>query len=212
MRLVERVGDLACAYVRAPGRAAAALRASRVGQRLALEVLHDEEVDLVLPADVVTAQMCGWLSAAIARASRSNRSRSSASLGDVRGQDLDRDRAIEARVAGLVDLAHPARAEGRNHLVVPKPRTAFEGYLCADYRRKRRYTSAYVSDSIGWRFSRSPHCSRRRSPRSGPRSRRPEFRERPTARSGSTPRRHGPLTASPICPACGRPFERGRGR
>ena len=34
-----------------------------------------------------------------------------------RGQHLDRDLAPEPRVPRAVDLAHPARAEGREHLV-----------------------------------------------------------------------------------------------
>jgi len=38
------------------------------------------------------------------------------------GQDLHRDAAAEAGVAGPVDLAHPARAEWRFDLVVPETR------------------------------------------------------------------------------------------
>ena len=33
------------------------------------------------------------------------------------GQDLDRDRAIEACVARFVDLSHPARTERRDYFV-----------------------------------------------------------------------------------------------
>ena len=55
--------------------------------------------------------MCGWVSCEIARASRSKRSRNCGSPASCRGQDLDRDGAIEPRVARLVDLAHAARAE-----------------------------------------------------------------------------------------------------
>jgi hypothetical protein len=39
---------------------------------------------------------------------------------DVGRKDLDRDRAIEARVARFVHLAHAARAEGREDLVGAK--------------------------------------------------------------------------------------------
>ena len=38
-------------------------------------------------------------------------------VGNGRLQDLDRDLAIERRVAGLVDLAHPARADSRRDLI-----------------------------------------------------------------------------------------------
>ena len=56
-------------------------------------------------------QMCGWSSAATARASRSKRARRSGSPATFTRQDLDRDGAIEPRVAGFVDLAHAASAK-----------------------------------------------------------------------------------------------------
>ena len=52
-------------------------------------------------------------------------------------QDLDRDRAIEPRVARPVDLAHAAGAEGRDDLVRAEARAGGEGqgfamdYMCA---------------------------------------------------------------------------------
>ena len=36
------------------------------------------------------------------------------------GQDLQRDLAVELRVSGLPDLAHPALAEEGGHVVVPE--------------------------------------------------------------------------------------------
>src|SRR5262245_37235759 len=51
-------------------------------------------------------------------------------------QDLDRDAAIEPRVARLVDLAHAARAQGREDLVRTEPETGAEGHRAhTDYRR-----------------------------------------------------------------------------
>jgi hypothetical protein len=48
-------------------------------------------------------------------------------VGDtLRGDDLDRHFAAEARVAGAVDLAHASGAEGREHLVGPEPRAGPE--------------------------------------------------------------------------------------
>jgi hypothetical protein len=38
-------------------------------------------------------------------------------VSEIVGQDFDSDVAIEARVAGLVDLAHPTRADGREDFV-----------------------------------------------------------------------------------------------
>ena len=42
--------------------------------------------------------------------------------GDVRGQDLDGDRAIEAGIARLVDLAHAAGANCAYDLIRPETR------------------------------------------------------------------------------------------
>ena len=67
-----------------------------------------------------TAQMFGWLSAAAARASCSKRASRSGSADSARRQDFDRDVAFEPRVAGLVDLAHAARAEERIDAIGPE--------------------------------------------------------------------------------------------
>ena len=61
--------------------------------------------------------ICAWFNAATVRASRSNRCFSVWIVGDMLGQHLDRDGAIQARVAGSVDLAHAPRAEGGIYLV-----------------------------------------------------------------------------------------------
>ena len=58
-------------------------------------------------------------SAAVARASCSKRCSRSASAEKPR-QDLDRDVAFEARVAGAIDLAHAACAQKANHFIRPK--------------------------------------------------------------------------------------------
>ena len=56
-----------------------------------------------------------------ARASCSKRFKRSASCENDAGQHLDRDVASEARVARAIDLAHPARADGREDLVGTEP-------------------------------------------------------------------------------------------
>jgi hypothetical protein len=61
--------------------------------------------------------MCGWLSEETARASRSKRARASGGVGEVGRQDLDGDFPRKPRVAGKVDLAHPARIEQRNDFI-----------------------------------------------------------------------------------------------
>jgi hypothetical protein len=40
--------------------------------------------------------------------------------GELRGQDLDRDDAIEPRVAGPIDLAHATGPDGRDDLIRPE--------------------------------------------------------------------------------------------
>ena len=54
--------------------------------------------------------MCGWLMPAVARASRHNRLRAVSSR--LAADRLERDRAVEAFVAGRVDDAHAAFADG----------------------------------------------------------------------------------------------------
>ena len=73
------------------------------------------------------ATMCGCERAATARASRSNRPHPRV-LGEALGQHLDRDLAMQARVAGAIDLAHPARAQRSDDLVLSETGTGGEGH------------------------------------------------------------------------------------
>ena len=99
MRLVERVRNLNPKLQRLVERQCA-LRQS-LGQRLALQVLHDQEVDAVLTTDVVDVadvrmtqgRECLGLALESLLQVRVR--------GDMLGQDLDGDRAIETRVAWL---------------------------------------------------------------------------------------------------------------
>ena len=63
------------------------------------------------------APMCGWFSEASSWASRWKRARRSGSAAKSSRQDLQRDVAIQPRVARAVDLAHAAGAERRQNLV-----------------------------------------------------------------------------------------------
>ena len=71
--------------------------------------------------------MCGWLSAAAARASCSKRSRRSGIGGELLGQHLDRHLAAQAGVLGEIHLAHPTSAELLHNLVGAEPSSAFHG-------------------------------------------------------------------------------------
>ena len=115
VRLVERVGDLRAVAQHLLGRQRPLGQAR--GERLAFEKLHDQVVDLALAADVVQ-------SADVRVGQRRDRLRLALEafaqlrvVRERRRQDLDRDRAPEARVPRLVDLSHPPGADGRLDLV-----------------------------------------------------------------------------------------------
>ena len=105
-----------------------------VHQRLAVEILHDEVVDLFVTADVVD-------SANVRMRQRGNRPRlaleSRAAVGIGREgfrQDLDRDGAIQPRVPGFVDLAHPACPAGGEDFVRTESSAGGESQtLAVDY-------------------------------------------------------------------------------
>ena len=62
-------------------------------------------------------QMCGWLSAAIARASSANRLRLSGHSAWSRSNHFQRHHTVQAGVARLVHFAHPARSgRAQNHV------------------------------------------------------------------------------------------------
>ena len=66
----------------------------------------------------------------MARASRSKRFAELRIGGERLGQDLDRDNAIETRVARFVDLAHAARAERRDDLVRAETGAGGKRHVC----------------------------------------------------------------------------------
>ena len=77
------------------------------GQRVAFEAFHDQEIDLVMTSDVVQG-------ADVRVRERGNRLRFSREPGahlriecDACRQDLDRHRAIEARIRGAEDFPMP---------------------------------------------------------------------------------------------------------
>jgi hypothetical protein len=89
-------------------------------QRLALEQLGHGVGDAVVPAEVVDREDVRMrergdgLGLALEARERVGVG------GQLRGEDLDGDVAVELRVAGAVDLAHPAGAERREDFVGPE--------------------------------------------------------------------------------------------
>ena len=93
-----------------------ALRQER-RQRRPLEVLHHQVIDPVLAADVVDGADVGVAQRRQAPRFALEPLTDDWIGGQRRGQDLDRDGAIEPRVAGRVDFAHTAGAERAGDLV-----------------------------------------------------------------------------------------------
>ena len=71
--------------------------------------------------------MFGWFSEARICASRSNRASRSGSVANESRQDLDRDVAIEPRVARPIDLTHAAVADLGGDFVGAEARAGGEG-------------------------------------------------------------------------------------
>ena len=115
VRFVERVGDLDRNLQRLVEGQRPFLEAR--GQRLAVEMRHDQIVRAIDAADVVDAadvrMVQGRDGASLALEAGSQIGIAS----DLTWQDLDRDRPIEARVACSVDLTHSARADLDGHFI-----------------------------------------------------------------------------------------------
>ncbi len=54
-------------------------------------------------------------------------------VGDLSGQDFERDLALQLRITRAIHFAHPARAEGSDDFVRAKPRTGGQGHRRLDY-------------------------------------------------------------------------------
>ena len=115
MRAVERVGDLRGQLERLIERQRALLDAR--GQRLALHVLHHHVTGAVLVADVVEHADVRMIQRSNGAGFAFEAGAQILALGDVFGQDLDGDGAVEPGVAGFVHLAHASGADRGEDLV-----------------------------------------------------------------------------------------------
>jgi hypothetical protein len=111
----QRRGDLGPVAQHLVGRQRASLKPRR--KRLPFEVLHDQEVDAILVADVEQRADMG-MGQGGDRTRLPVEAPSPLGIGGIlRGKDLDRDVAAEPGIAGAVDLAHSALAERGGDLV-----------------------------------------------------------------------------------------------
>ena len=142
--LVQGVGDLAC---RAPGPGPwAAGPREPLGEGLALEVLHDQEVDPLVLADVVEGADVG-----VGEGGDHLRLALEALLdlredGQVLGQHLDGHRAVQAGVLGPIDLAHAAGAHGLFDLVRAELQSWFQRHPVL--RSRAAVSSSRIRDFI----------------------------------------------------------------
>ena len=94
--------------------------------------------------------MCGWLSDASVCASRSKRARRSGSAASTAREDLDRDIAVQLRVARPIHLAHAASADHREDFVGADAIAGLEAHaVAALYRR----TLDRVRTVSNWSFA-----------------------------------------------------------
>ena len=125
VRLVQCVGDLDAVPQRLLQRQRTLREA--LAERLPLEQLHHEILGLALPPHVVERADVRM------RELRDRLRFPLEALASIRGrhrpfrQHLDRDGALEPRVPRLVDLSHPARANGREDLVRAEARARDQG-------------------------------------------------------------------------------------
>ena len=90
------------------------------GKRLAGKEFHHQVGGAVSSADVVKCADVGVIQAGDRLGFALKPGATVSIRADVRWEHLDRDAAVEARVAGFVDLAHATGADGRDDLVGTK--------------------------------------------------------------------------------------------
>ena len=111
----QRVRDLRADLQRFVDLQRAALEARRQG--LAVQELHDEIVGGAFPADVVQRADVRVVERGDGAGLALEPFTNLGVFGKVRGEDLDRDVAPQARVLRPVDLPHPAGAQRADDLV-----------------------------------------------------------------------------------------------
>ena len=96
------------------------------GERFALQVLHDEEIKAVLPADVVEGADVRM----VQTRSRPGLALESLSqvgiVGHMAGENFDRDGSVEPRVRGSIHFPHPTGTEVGMDFVRAEPRSGIE--------------------------------------------------------------------------------------
>src|SRR5579859_606155 len=108
MSLVESIGNFHADFQSLAERQRAAGKTR--GERLTLEILHDEIFGAVLVSDVVKSADVGMVERRNGAGFTLEALSQFGVFGEMVGQDFDGDGAVEAGVASAVDLTHAASA------------------------------------------------------------------------------------------------------
>ena len=117
MRLIQRVGNFDRVLQHLLDRQRTFHQAMREG--LAFQILHHQEIDIVLMAGVVERADVGMIQAGDGFCFAVEALAQFRAVGEMSGKNLDGDDAVEARIAGLVHLAHSARTDCGENFVRP---------------------------------------------------------------------------------------------
>ena len=118
MRRVQRIGNLNRVLYGLRGQQRSVLEPA--GECLTVQVLHHQVIDPVLMANIVQRADMGMAQAGDGLGLTVEPFAQLRITGEVLGQNLDGDVAIEARILGAIDLAHSSGAESRHDLVGAK--------------------------------------------------------------------------------------------
>src|SRR5262249_59284896 len=106
-----------------------------------LQELNDQVLGAVLVADVVERADVGVRKRGDGLRLSLEALPDLLAAGEMRGKDLDGDRAVQPRVLRLVDLAHPSRPDGREDLVRTQTSPLGKRHLSVGFYRRREDTT-----------------------------------------------------------------------
>ena len=131
VRFIQRVGNL-CGILKNLFQRQRAFEQAR-GQRLAFQILHDQEINAVLLADIVQHADVGMIQArdnfgfALEALAQSRVAR------EMRRQNLDGYGALEARIARAIHHTHAPRAQWRGDFIGTESCAIREGHSWPEY-------------------------------------------------------------------------------
>src|SRR5215470_17459085 len=129
MRFVEGIGYGNRYCERLSQRQSATVQA--VSEGLTFQVLQHQEVDAVLRTNIVKSADVGMIQRRNCAGFALEALPGLGILREMRGENLDRNRAVQPRVARAIDLAHAACAQRRLDFIRPELGARGKPHLCA---------------------------------------------------------------------------------